>query len=277
MRQKPPRLKIRYNAFRVKCSLAILGLTIFSCSQDMDKKSIIYSQKVKDSFEIYISTPDNFDHAKSYDVIYYCDANLRSGKKLREMLKKVPFASKVNNTIFVGIGHTGNYQVMRRRDFILPDIVNGDTIARSQNYGQIENFYQFLKMELIPKINSSYKTNPGDNSIIGHSLGGLFVFYCLFKNETLFKNYYALSPSLWINNYSIYKFNHLANGISREKNLYFSAGSHEIFNYVKKGARNMEAFLKSKKYENLKFTYEVHPGETHHSQVGKSFEFILSH
>jgi hypothetical protein len=188
---------------------------------------------------------------------------------LRQLISSAPYNSKVENTIFVGIGHVGNFHVLRRRDFISP------TAAGSINSGQAEHFYQFLKTELIPAINLKYKTNAENNSIIGHSLGGLFVFYCLFKNEAVFKNYYALSPSLWINNYSIYNFNNLSNENVKATHLYFSAGGLEIVNHIKKGTNQMKRFLDMKKYPNLNYQYQIHGGRTHNSQVEKSFDYLL--
>lgn len=255
----------------------LLSVALTSCAQ---KKSappttIVYSVEVKDSFEIYINAPKKIDTGKQLSVFYYMDANLKSGKKLREFIAKPEFSGKVDKTIFVGIGHIGNFHVLRRRDFILPGINNGDTAGVSANYGQTENFYQFLKTELIPIIDSTYKTNTSNNSILGHSLGGLFAFYCLFKNDTIFKNYYALSPSLWIDNYSIYKFNRLTAGSLNKKNLYFSCGSLEIFNRIKAGTNEMDLFLQKQNYPGLSYKYEIHGGKTHNSQVEKSLDFIL--
>ncbi|HMD00856.1 MAG TPA: alpha/beta hydrolase-fold protein [Ferruginibacter sp.] len=247
----------------------------YCAAQTSTTMTKFYSTNVGDSFEIYISTPLKADRTKVYDVIYYCDANLKSGKKLREMINDPSYADKVGKTIFVGIGHIGNYHVLRRRDFILPEIKNGDTSGLSKNYGQAEHFYQFLKMELIPMINTKYRTNTSNNSILGHSLGGLFAFYCLFKNESLFKNFYALSPALWTDRYVIYDFNKLDRGIKQDVNLYFSTGSLELLNYIKAGADAMDKFLNEKKYERLHFKYEIHDGKSHNSQVEVSLDHIL--
>lgn len=259
----------------MKSLLIILGFIMLSCRHNTAPEMVIYSHAVKDSFELYIDTPPGINSNQPYDVVYYCDANLRSGKKLRALIQKSAYAEKVHHTIFVGIGHTGPYRMLRRRDFTVPRIEGGDTLGRSANNGQIENFYQFMKTELIPMINAAYNTNPDNNSILGHSLSGLFVFYCLFKNDTLFRNYYALSPSLWINNYSIYRFNQLTEGSMPSRNLYFSAGGLEILNRIKSGANKMAVFLKEKGYENLHYKYEVHAWETHHSQVEKSLDYML--
>ncbi len=262
---------------KILFSIVVSTLIFSSCDQEKSSSIKIYSEKVKDSFEIYVNKPQNIDTTKIYDVIYYCDANLKSGKKLRDLLKSSEYFTKVNNTIFVGIGHIGDFHVLRRRDFILPKIVNGDTIGSSKNYGQTENFYQFLKTELIPKINSAYKTNHDNNTIVGHSLGGLFIFYCLFKNETLFKNYYALSPSLWIDNYNIFSFNKLPKENMSRKNLYFSTGGLEILNYIKTGTNRMETFLIAENYKNLNYQYQIHSGRTHNSQVEQSLDYLLKY
>ena len=261
---------------KVFITIILLSVTVIAHTQIITEKTIVYSRNVKDSFELYISTPKSFDNYKRYDVIYYCDANLKSGKKLRALISSATYNDKISHTIFVGIGHIGDYHVLRRRDFILPFINKADTIARNLMYGQIENFYQFLKTELIPQINKRFKTVPGNNSIVGHSLGGLFAFYCLFKNEDLFKNYFALSPALWIDHYNIYRFNKLAKQALVEKNLYFSAGGLEVMNHIKKGADEMEAFLKTQAYHNVQYKYRVHKGKTHNSQVEESLKYILA-
>jgi len=236
---------------------------------------IRYSRNVGDSFEIYISLPSTFNVNDTSNVAYYCDANLKSGKGLRDLLVEEKYPGRLNNTIFVGIGQIGNYHVLRRRDFILPTINGKDTAGLDATYGQTERFYSFLKNELIPVINSRFRTNTDSNSIIGHSLGGLFVFYCLFKADSLFSRYFALSPALWIDDYSIYKFNRIDSGFSRKKYLYFAAGSGEIFNRILKGTNDAKQFLDQKKYKNLIYDYDVWPGKTHNSEVPLALEKIL--
>ncbi len=258
----------------------IIIAAIFSLAQNLigqvnTTKTVIYSQKVKDSFELFVSTPKNWTADKIYNVVYYCDANLKSGNKLRQMLAAEKYQNKVEHTIFVGFGHIGKTRVLRRRDFIPPLIKNGNTLPRSKNYGQTEAFYQFLKTELIPTINAKYKTNPENNSIVGHSLGGLFAFYCLFKNEQLFKNHFALSPALWIEHYIIYKFNQITIDNPNYRYLYFSTGGWEQINRIKKGTNKMQSFLAHKQYKNLDFVYQIQKGKTHNSQVEPCLYFIL--
>lgn len=254
------------------CSL-LLSLT--SAHGQFDTKmQIEYSKSVGDSFEIYISLPLNYNLNDTYSIVYYCDANLKSGSHLRELISSNQY-NNLRNSIFVGIGHIGNYHVLRRRDFILPTISGYDTVGRDKNYGQAEKFYSYLKNELVPFINIKFKTNVDSNSILGHSLGGLFAFFCLFKSDNLFSKYFALSPALWIDKYSIYKFNHVQTGFSRKKYLYFASGSRETINKILKGTNEAKVFLDKKQYVNLTCEYDVWKGETHNSEVPLSLEKVL--
>jgi predicted alpha/beta superfamily hydrolase len=232
-----------------------------------------YSLSVKDSFEIYLSTPaDSRTNTIYSEVIYYTDASLKSGKKLRELLENDSVSRKTKR-LFVGIGHIGNYHQLRRRDFILPFIQNDDTIPRSEEYGQVVRFYQFLQSELIPYIESKYQST-GKRALVGHSLGGLFAVYCLFRNEGLFDRYFALSPALWIDKYQIYSFNHLGENPVNNSSLFLSAGSKEDFNHILKGVKELNDFLKSKNYPGLIFQYHIYRG-THNGYISKSLAMIL--
>lgn len=238
------------------------------------KMQIEYSKYADDSFEIYISLPLTYNLNDTYNVIYYCDANLKSGKHLRELISTNKY-NNLQNSIFVGIGHIGNFHVLRRRDFILPTISGDDTVGRDKNYGQTEKFYSYIKNELVPSINSKFKTNADSNSILGHSLGGLFAFFCLFKADNLFSKYFALSPALWIDKYSIYKFNHIQTGFRQKKYIYIAAGSNEKVNKILNGTNEAKQFLDKKQYGNLSYDYDIWKGKTHNSEVPLSLEKIL--
>lgn len=261
-----------------KCVVTILFVYSYSlcAAQYTTAMHTVYSQHIKDSFEIYISKPTNYSSEKKYDVIYYCDANLKSGKELRKQITDDEKLSKKGNYLFVGIGHIGDYHVLRRRDFILPFINNGDTVPKSAEYGHVKDFYQFLTTELIPSIESTFLCSK-KRTILGHSLGGLFAFYCLFQNDKTFTNYIALSPALWIDNYSIYKFNKLKTSLPQNSYLYLSAGAQETINRILTGANAMDKFLREKKYNKLSYEFQIHPGKTHNTQVPESLKYILQH
>ncbi|UAY51531.1 alpha/beta hydrolase [Ferruginibacter albus] len=252
-----------------------LLLASVSFGQFNTQKETIYSKNAGDSFNIYVSLPQNFNTNNAYKVVYYCDAGLKSGKYLRRLIAGSEFNESLKATIFVGIGHIGNYHVLRRRDFIFPSIKENNIVRGNKNYGQAEKFYSFLKEELVPSINKKFKTYTDSNSIIGHSLGGLFAFYCLFKDDNLFSKYFALSPALWVDNYSIYKFNKIHDGFTNNIYIYFTAGSKEKFNKIVNSTKQAKEFFDTKKYPNLSFEYDIWNGKTHNSEVPYSLQKIL--
>jgi len=259
----------------VAIAITFLIFSISTIAQFKTSVKRIYSTNVKDSFDIYTSVPVDFSKEKKYDVIYYCDATLKSGIALREQINEDKSLSKKGNYIFIGIGHIGDFHVLRRRDFILPFINGKDTLPSSADYGHIKDFYNFLVSELIPSVQTAFRCT-NKRTIIGHSLGGLFVFYCLFRSENTFTNYIALSPALWIDHYRIYEFNKLNNSLPAKTWLYFSAGGLETINQILPGTYKMNEFLTEKKYINLTFEYKVHPWQTHNSQVPESLKYVLT-
>jgi predicted alpha/beta superfamily hydrolase len=62
--------------------------------------------------------------------------------------------------------------------------------------GGAPQFLRVLKEEIIPLIDSSYRTS-GDRGIEGVSMGGLFVAYAMLEEPDLFTRYAMISPSLW--------------------------------------------------------------------------------
>lgn len=238
-----------------------------------------HSKFVKDSFDIYISLPDGYDSTNTnYPVLYYMDANLKSGKGFRQALLDYRKNGKQINAISIGVGHFRNYRELRRRDLITPFVKSGDSLVSDEdNFGHCEEFYRFLQQELIPHIEKNYRCDSSNRSLLGHSLGGLFAVYCLFKKEHIFRNHVALSPALWINYGNIYDFEkkYYEHSKTLDSRLWLCTGTRETLNKILDGGRDMKAHLDKRKYEQFDFRYKEFEGETHNSEVPKAFEMIL--
>lgn len=186
--------------------LTIVALIFFNVCLAQQIRTVsfsMYSKEVKDSFTIRVSLPSSLNYTGSYSAVYYLDANIKSGNNLRHLLADSSITSRLEKTLFIGLAQKGKhhkfkYPKLRSRDFIPPVNRQGKLVTSAKAYkAHADNFYKFLTGELIPLIHNRFNVN-NSRTIIGHSLGGLFVFYCLFKNEHLFKNYFALSPALWV-------------------------------------------------------------------------------
>jgi hypothetical protein len=69
--------------------------------------------------------------------------------------------------------------------------------------GQSEAFYRFIVDELRPAIAALYPVDPANQTLYGHSFGGLFTLGVLFNHPEAFRSYVASSPSIWWNGRSV--------------------------------------------------------------------------
>jgi ferri-bacillibactin esterase len=65
--------------------------------------------------------------------------------------------------------------------------------------GRAGQFLEFIEEGLKPFIEERYPADPGDQTILGVSLGGLFALHTLFAAPGSFQRYVAVSPSIWWN------------------------------------------------------------------------------
>jgi predicted alpha/beta superfamily hydrolase/regulation of enolase protein 1 (concanavalin A-like superfamily) len=144
------------------------------------KSQVVYSNFVKDSFNIFIGLPLSYNESDSltYQVAYHLDGGNEGDHYL---IRNMFLDSQTPECLTVGVGYTGESN--RWRDF-------GEGFP---------DFYLFLRDELIPYINEEYKTKPDKNTLYGYSFGGLCATQVLLRYgaKMPFKNIIAGSPSLW--------------------------------------------------------------------------------
>ena len=86
---------------------------------------------------------------------------------------------------------------LRIRD-LTPTAVTGREWQPRLGAGQGPKLLAAIASEIVPFIEANYKVST-DRTIVGWSLGGLFVVYALFHGPRVFSRYLAVSPSLWWN------------------------------------------------------------------------------
>lgn len=173
--------------------IVFILLPLLSCGQVKQTGEKFYSKKVGDEFEIIIKEPKDFSASKSYTLVFFPDASIKSGNFILSQSE-----ASVNSCILIGIAHKGDWEMKRQRDF-LPSDAGG---YKNENFGQAAKFYSFMKEELMPYINKKFP-NAKKKVFIGHSFGGLMTLYMSLRDNRLFDHYYALSPSVWANDYEL--------------------------------------------------------------------------
>ena len=233
--------------------------TLISFSQTTEKANFS-SINTGDNYEIVIKKPKVFDTSKYYNIVYFTDATLNSGKYILGLDE-----TKINNCILIGIGHIGGHVMRRQRDFI-PSDAGGYS---NNEFGQASKFYFFIKNELMPYISKNIKKQK-TKVFIGHSFGGLLALYFSLKENKLFDQYYAISPSVWANYDELLKIEDLykRNNTSYNTTIYLYAGSLEIFNKVLSSTSRFYDIVKKRNYKGLYINYKKIDGANHYGTVG---------
>lgn len=216
----------------------------------------IYSESVNDTFRILVSLPDNYSLSEQkYPVLYVLDGDIAFGMAA-SIARYLQIGDNIPELIIVGIGYGSidkSAGEKRKRDY-RPTSANG-----------AENFLSFLEEELIPLIDSNYRTVPGDRTINGYSVGGLFALYSLFTKPEIFSRYILGSPSLSWDEYSIFKYeeNSPDKILDKKINIFISVGSEEPDEKYFNPIDNLVTQMQERKYSGVKLEAKVFDGSTH--------------
>ena len=151
------------------------------------KTTVIKSEILGQDRTIIIHLPDSYAHSKksSYPVLYMLDGG--SYDKLTDTtIKKNVRAKKMPETIVVAITNKDENNPDIDRTFDLsPTYTKMDEDRR---FGNADNFYGYLKEEVITHVEKTYRTN-GKRTMMGHSFGGLFVMHNMIRDPEYFNAY----------------------------------------------------------------------------------------
>lgn len=103
--------------------------------------------------------------------------------------------------LLVGVGYGGGYRSARNRRG--RDYTPTRMSSEPSETGGAAAFHAFLGRELIPALAANYTFEADDLTVIGHSLGGLFVLYAAAVGGFGFRRFLAGSPSIWWDDRSI--------------------------------------------------------------------------
>ena len=147
---------------------------------------------------------------------------------------------------------------------------------KDENFGNADKFYSFLQSELVPFIDRKFP-HQKSRVFIGHSFGGLFCLYAALKDEHLFEQYFAISPSVWANDRELLKIEKkfIDAHTDFESNIHMYAGSLEQFNKVLTSTKEFLKLLEEKQYKSLRVSFDVIPWANHFSVRKPAIDKIL--
>lgn len=214
----------------------------------------IISKEVNDTFFVFIRLPKNYGSSeKRYPVLYLLDGDI-SFNMATSIVRYLQFGKDIPDMIIVAPAYgtllSDDETNYRERDYTFSEI------ERFAESGSGESYLNFYENELIPFVDSSYRTN-NQRILSGYSLGGLFSINVLLRKPNLFDNYIAGSPYL-INDIDFMKqkFAEL-NFNGSLKKIFITVGELEEINEYHQPIGSLVEVLKGKagvevKYEEIK-------------------------
>ena len=217
------------------------------------------SPNLDHDYKLLINFPQGYsiDTDKNYPVIYLLDAQW-DFPLVSAIYGELYYDGAMPACLLVGVtwgGENPNHDSLRAGSFTP---THNDMIANS---GRAEQFQKLLEEEIIPFIDSNYRTEKDERVLMGSSFGGLFTLYTLFTATDLFNKYVLTSPALGWDNSSIYKFesNYAENNKLLPVRVYMTMGGYEDVASYQMFADS----LKSRNYEGLALESTVLPVTGH--------------
>lgn len=162
------------------------------------------SSRTEGEYRILTARPAQEAPPEGYPVIYVLDADAVFATIVEAMRVQSRRSAKtgVVPAIIVGIGYDTDepFHPSRHYDFTmnvprseLPPHPEGGEWPRQ---GGAESFMAFIEEELKLLIEKEFPIDRSRQTLVGHSLGGLFVLHSLFCQPGRYLNYVAGSPSI---------------------------------------------------------------------------------
>lgn len=223
------------------------------------------SYKLGERREIKIQLPRNYEEniEKSYPLFIVLDGDYMF-EIVAANVDYYSYWEDMPEAIVVGINQI--------------DTRNDDCYYSEQNDLPIEtgaNFFEFIGMELLPHLNSTYRT-VNFRVVVGHGETANFINYFLLKPKPLFQAYIAISPSLApsMNNYISQRLQQY-----ETKLFYYLATATNDIKSIKKDTEALNATIASIDNKNISYHFDNFEGATHYSApahaIPKALESIF--
>lgn len=240
----------------------------------------LHSKIINENVRFSVSLPQGYDakSAKKYPVLYVLDA-FYSFPIMHELNKMM--SGEIEPVIIVGIGDDrmsipewiiSRYPILSfdnlpyEDSFHVANLLRGAPIKLHSGDGS--KYYDAIKKEIIPFIESNYNTNE-DRGLAGHSLSGLFTSRVMFNDNGYFTRFGINSAPLFVGDDETLNLERKFYESKKELKgkVFISAAALEGKNLFEKRANSFANALRSRKYSALKVESVIFQDESHVSVI----------
>ena len=150
------------------------------------------SESLEQTYHVYVRLPESYgEQSGPYPTLYLLDGGV-TFPLFAAYYRYLTLGEEIPELLVVGISYgTADWQKgnMRGRDFTAP-------AKEAEHYGGAEAFRGFLRGELMPLVESQYRSDSRRRIVFGQSLGGQFVLDTALRDPGLFWGHIASNPAL---------------------------------------------------------------------------------
>lgn len=254
----------QYFLLNVLLAISLLAPSLRSHAQAggepivIGKKFQLHSKVLNETRSVLVATPEGYDQeTERYPVLYVLDGDENFVQTVG-IVRSLTESDRIPPMLVVGIANTE-----RIRDLTPPTLVETENRFHPKN-GGAESFLQFISGELIPHVDTHYRTRPY-KVLVGHSAGGLFAIYVLASNPALFNAYMAIDPMLsWNNQATVTKLEAVFKDTKElSSDLYITATDEG--GLALSADYKLCGILNQRTPREFRWTFKQMPGETHTS------------
>ena len=228
----------------------------------------LHSSATGRDYDIQVSLPADYARNPNvrYPVLYVLDGQW-DFKLMLSVQGGLVYDRWTPQIIIVGItwsGANANYDSLRAMD------LTPAATRRLPGSGAAPQFLTFIKDQLIPFVETTWRADPRRRVLMGSSFAGLFTLYALFTDPGLFAGYMAGSPSVTYASRAAFALESTYAASHREmpSRLYVAVGSVED---LAAPVQEFWGVLRGRNYAGLQLETRVIEGERHSGNKPEAF------
>ena len=185
--------------------------TALSREMALNALQIDFHSAIRDrDYRLLVSIPARPAPAQGYPVVWLIDGNLHFGIAVDTMRIQACWPD-VRDAVIVGIGYPTD-RVTEALGLRMDDLTTPITEAQRNaqwyrsmpepphGYGKLDDYLRMIDEEIKSRVAEVVAFDAGDQTLMGHSLGGLTTLHALFRRTASFQHFVAIAPSIWYNN-----------------------------------------------------------------------------
>ena len=180
-----------------RCPASLPGTSVFDIAPSGDAGVLPY--------RVFVYTPSGEASETGWPVLYMVDGNAVFATAIDAVRAQAsyPKGTNVTHGMVVAIGYPTDaaYDPLRRSWDLspppgraYPPFHMGGPDVRT---GGGEDFLRFIEDALKPMLEARFPIDRGRQTLFGHSFGGLFALYALFRRPAAFRTWVAASPAIY--------------------------------------------------------------------------------